>query len=121
MLFAASAVASAAVIAFNAMPDQALDPRMIAFARTLVSDLMNVYATKMAAVFMFSTSTIAIYTGFAPRYTGFLGYGLALFLLFGSHYLEWSFFVFPLWVFLLSAHILADDLRQHSHVRNTSP
>jgi hypothetical protein len=121
MLFAAAAVASAAVIAFNATPDQAVDPRMLAFARTLVSELMNVYATKMAGVFMFSTSTIVIYTGVAPRYTGYLGYGLALSLVFGSHYFEWSFFVFPLWVLLLSAHILADDLRRHTHVRKTNP
>jgi hypothetical protein len=121
MLFAAAAVASAAVIAFNVMPDQALDLRMVAFARTLVSDLMNVYATKMAGVFMFSTSTIAIYTGVAPRYTGYLGYGLAIFLVLGSHYFDWSFFVFPLWVLLLSAHILADDLRRHTHVRKTNP
>jgi hypothetical protein len=121
MLFAAAAVASAAVIAFNATPDQAVDPRMLAFARTLVSELMNVYATKMAGVFMFSTSTIVIYTEVAPRYTGYLGYGLALFLVFGSHYFEWSFFVFPLWVLLLSAHILADDLRRPSGVRKTNP
>jgi hypothetical protein len=121
MLFAAAAVASAAIIAFNAMPDQALDLRMVAFARTLVSDLINVYATKMAGVFMFSTSTIAIYTGLAPRYTGYLGYGLAIVLVLGSYYFDWSFFVFPLWVLLLSAHILADDLRRHTHVRNTNP
>jgi hypothetical protein len=82
---------------------------------------MNVYATKMAGVFMFSTSTIAIYTGVAPRYTGYLGYGLAIFLVLGSHYFDWSFFVFPLWVLLLSAHILADDLRRHTRVRNTNP
>jgi hypothetical protein len=121
MLFAAAAVASAAVIAFSATPDQAVDPRMLTFVRTLVSELMNVYATKMAGVFMFSTSTIVIYTEVAPRYTGYLGYGLALFLVFGSHYFEWSFFVFPLWVLLLSAHILADDLRRPSGVRKTNP
>jgi hypothetical protein len=121
MLFSAAAVASAAVIVFSATPHQTIDPRMFAFARTLVSDLMNVYAIKMAAVFMFSTSTVAIYTGFAPRYTGFLGYGLALFLLFGSRYHEYSFFVFPAWVLLLSAHILADDLRRQSRVRNPNP
>jgi hypothetical protein len=121
MLFAAAAVASAAVIAFNATPDQALDPRVLAFARTLVSELINVYATKMAGVFMFSTSTIAIYTGVAPRYISYLGYGLALFLVFGSHYLDWSIFAFPAWVLLLSSHILADNLRSRSLVRNTNP
>jgi hypothetical protein len=34
---------------------------------------MNVYAVKMAGVFMFSISTVAIYTGVAPRSIGFLG------------------------------------------------
>jgi hypothetical protein len=118
MLFSAAAVASAVVTVYGATPPQELDLRMFAFARTLISDLMNVYAVKMAGVFMFSISTVAIYTGFAPRYIGFLGYGLALFLLFGNAYLDWSFLVFPLWVFLLSSHVLANDLRRRSQVRN---
>jgi hypothetical protein len=121
MLFSAAAVASAVVTVFSATPDQPVDFRTLAFARTLISDLMNVYAIKTAAVFMFSSSTVVIYTGFAPRYIGFFGYGLALFLLFGSHHFEWSFFVFPAWVLLLSAHILATDLRRHSHIRNPAP
>jgi hypothetical protein len=118
MLFSAAAVASAVLTVHSSTPSQELDPRILAFARTLISDLMNVYAVKMAGVFMFSISTVAIYTGFAPRYIGFLGYGLGLFLLFGNPYLEWSFLVFPLWVFLLSAHVLANDLRRRSHVGN---
>ena len=65
----------------------------------------------MAGVFMISTSTVVIYTQCAPRYIGFLGYVLALLLLFGSHLLEWSFFVFPIWVLLLSIQILVDNLR----------
>jgi len=73
---------------------------------------MNVYAIKMAGVFMCSMSMVAVYTGFAPRYISFLGYGLALFLLLGSDNFEYSLFVFPAWVLLLSAHILADDLRR---------
>jgi hypothetical protein len=121
MLFAAAAVASAAVTVFSGVPHQPVDLRTLTFARTLVSDLVNVYAIKMAGVFMCSTSTVVVYTAVAPRYIGFLGYALALLLLFGSHYLEYSLFVFPAWVFLLSAHILADDLRRRSYVRNTSP
>ena len=120
MLFAAAAVASAVIIVFNAMPHETTDFRMFAFARALISDLIDVYATKMAGAFMFSTSTVTIYTGFAPRYIGFLGYGLGLLLLFGSQHFEWSFFVFPAWVFLLSAHILAADLRRQAHVRKPS-
>ena len=39
-----------------------------------------------------------------------LGYLLALLLLFGSYYIRWSFFLFPLWVFLMSIQILKEDL-----------
>jgi len=116
MLFAAAAVASAVVTVDSSGSDEQRDLHLYAFARTLISDLMNVYAVRMAGAFMFSISTVAIYTGFAPRYVGFLGYGLALVLLFGNF--GWSFFVFPLWVLLLSAHILANDLRGRSPVRN---
>jgi hypothetical protein len=111
MLFSAAAVASAAIAVLGVAPSQELDLRILAFARAVISDLMNVHATRMAGVFMFSMSTVTIYTGFAPRYVGFLGYALALFLLFGNLYLEWSFLAFPVWVFLLSAHVLANDLR----------
>jgi len=61
---------------------------------------------------MITTSTIALYTGIAPRWLAILGYALALLLLFGSYYISWSFFIFPLWVFLLSVCILADSYRR---------
>ena len=72
---------------------------------------MNVYAIKMAAVFMFSTSTVVIYTEIAPRWIAFVGYLLALILLFGSYYISWSFAVLPVWVFLISVYILIDNLQ----------
>ena len=79
------------------------------FARALAYNLMNIYAVKIAGVFMISTSTVAMYTGMAPRWIAVLGYALALILLFGSYYLTWSFAVMPLWVLLVS--ILIDNFR----------
>ena len=76
--------------------------------------LINVYMVKMAGVFMITTSTIALYTAIAPRWLAIFGYALALLLLFGSYYISWSFFIFPLWVFLLSICILADNFRRMS-------
>ena len=73
---------------------------------------MNIYVVKMACVFMITTSTIALYTAIAPRWLAILGYVLAVPLLFGSYFFGWSFAVFPLWVFLLSVSILADDWRR---------
>jgi hypothetical protein len=71
---------------------------------------MNVYALKMAAVFMISTSTVVIRTGIAPRWIAFLGFALALMLLIGSFFVSWSFAVLPFWVFLISVYILIDNL-----------
>jgi hypothetical protein len=72
---------------------------------------MNVYAVKMAGVFMITTCTLAIRTGILPRWMAFLGYGLALLLLLSSGYLSWVPLVFPLWVLLISAHILLANIK----------
>jgi hypothetical protein len=110
-LFTAAAVVGGIMIAFGARPDQRIDPETLIFVQTLAFNLINVYAIKMAGVFMISTSTIALYTQLVPRYITFLGHGSALFLLLGSHYWDWSYFVFPLWVLLLSIQILIDNFR----------
>ncbi|MGH8569421.1 MAG: hypothetical protein ACREXU_15800 [Gammaproteobacteria bacterium] len=67
---------------------------------------MNIYAIKMAGVFMIATSTLALRTGFIARWIAFLGYALSLLLLFSSRYIEGILMVFPLWVLLVSLHIL---------------
>ena len=72
---------------------------------------MNIYLTKMASVFIMTTSTVAIYTGLTPRWLAFVGYGMSLLLLFGSYSISWGFIVFPLWVLLTSIHILFDNTR----------
>jgi hypothetical protein len=61
---------------------------------------------------MITTSTVAIYTGIAPRWLAILGFALALILLFGSFYISWSFLVFTLWVFLLSAPPRVDTVEK---------
>ena len=119
-LFSAAAVLGAMIVAFDARPDQHIDPDTFTFMRTLAFNLMNVYAIKMAGVFMISTCTVAVYTDFVPRYITLLGYALALLILLGSHHLNWSFFVFPLWVLLLSTHILADDFRRAPHATDSN-
>jgi hypothetical protein len=117
MLFAAAAAAGALIISFEAAPTQLINSATFHFARAAAYNMMNVYAIKMAGVFMITTSTLSIYTGFAPRWLAILGYTLALLLLFGSYYLSWSFIVFPLWVLVVSIHILMVQVRgPHSNV-----
>ena len=109
MLFAAAAVAGALIISFETAPAQVIESPTFHFARAAAYSMMNVYTIKMAGVFMVTTSTIAIYTGFAPRWIAILGYFLALLLLCGSYYLSWSFVVFPFWVLVMSIYIFFND------------
>ena len=111
MLFAAAAVIGAVVlVASISAPDELMNSATFRFARAASYIIMNVYALKMAAVFMISTSTVVIRTGIAPRWIAFLGFLLALILLMGSFFISWSFAVLPFWVFLISVYILIDNL-----------
>ena len=112
MLFIAAATAGAILIAFVAEPEQLVNSATYHFARAITYNILNIYMIKMAAVFMFTTSTLAIYTDLVPRWLAILGYVLALLLLLGSSYLRWSFLIFPLWVFLVSISIVVGDLRR---------
>jgi hypothetical protein len=113
MLFAAAAVIGAVMLlGSTAEPNELMRSATFRFARAAAYIVNNVYATKMAAVFMISTSTVVIYTGIVPRWIAFIGYLLALVLLIGSYYIGWSFAVLPVWVFLISVYILMDNLRR---------
>ena len=75
---------------------------------------MNIYAIKMAGVFMISTSTVFIRTNIVPRWVSILGYALALGLLFSIGIIDWISMVFPLWVLMLSVYILVENFRRQS-------
>ena len=112
MLLAGAAILGALVLSYEARPDLFVNSSTFFFARAITYVIMNVYAMKMAAVFMISTSTIVIYTRIAPRWIAVLGYALALILLLGSYLISWSVMVLPIWVFLISLCILMDNIRR---------
>ncbi len=111
MLFFSAAVAGGIIIAYVAAPDSLLGSATFTFARAITYEIMNVYAIKMAGVFMIATSTLALRTGFIARWISFLGYAVAVLLLLSSRYIEGILLVFPLWVLLVSLHILVGNLR----------
>ena len=116
MLFTAAAAVGGILMAFAAQPDELINSATFHFARAATYNLVNIYMIKMAGVFMITVSTLAIYTGFASRWSAILGYVLALLLLIGSYYMSWSFVIFPLWVLLMSFLILRDNIRRSSEV-----
>ena len=109
--FASSAVTGGLMIAYEAMPGKLLDSGTYTFARALAYQLANVYALRMAGVFMISTCTIAIRLGIFPRWMALLGYVLALFLLLSIGHFGWASLVFPVWALVVSVYVLLANLR----------
>jgi hypothetical protein len=117
MLFAAAAITGALIlVASKADPNELVNSATFRYARATGYIFMNVYAIKMAGVFMISTSTVVIYTKIAPHWIAVLGYVLACILLFGSYFISLSFVVLPLWVSLVSIYILSDNLGRQQKV-----
>ena len=111
MLFLSAAVAGGIMMIYATTPGRLMESGTYTFGRTVAYHIINVYAVKMAGVFMISTCTLSIRTGIFPRWMAFLGYALALLLLLSIGYLHWIPLVLPLWVLLISAHILLANLK----------
>ncbi len=109
MLFFSAAMVGGIIIAYKVQSDRLLASATFTFARAITYEIMNIYAIKMAGVFMIATSTLGLRTGFITRWITFCGYAVALLLLFSSRYIEGILLVFPLWVLLISIHILIDN------------
>lgn len=111
MLFVAGAISAGIITGFRAVPGALSETGSYAFGRAAVYQLINVYAVKMAGVFMISTSTVAIRTRIFPRWMAGLGFALALLLLVSTGHVFWAPLVFPLWVLLVSMNILVSNLK----------
>jgi hypothetical protein len=112
MLFAAAAAIGGLVYLSAAIgPVELIHSPTFRLARALSYILVNVYAIKMAVVFMISTSTVIIYSAIAPRWIAVFGYLSAMVLFVGSYYTGWIFVVLPAWVLLISVYILIDNMR----------
>ncbi|MEU2858429.1 hypothetical protein ACIQWL_21620 [Streptomyces mirabilis] len=76
------------------------------FGRHFAYTLMTTYALRMAAVFVFTTSTIGHRLRVLPRSLAVFGYLAGLVLLVAGSSLPWSELVFPFWALVVSLHIL---------------
>lgn len=106
MLFIAAAMLGALLLGSGFLRDDVSRPAVFALMRASIFGIMNIYAVKMAAVFMFSTSTVVIYARFAPPWLGYIGFALAAVLLFGGSLFGWGLIVLPVWVFAISLCLL---------------
>jgi hypothetical protein len=112
-LFSAAALAAGLLEALADGRVLLPDSEAYYFGRRTVYVLLNVFAFKMAAVFMFSTGTIGLRTAFLPRWVAWVGYACALVLLIVMTSWAWIGLLFPLWVLLVSAVVLTTEFRRH--------
>jgi MFS family permease len=112
MMFALAGVAGGLLRVYGSNPQGLIDSGLYAFGRAVIYEMMNVYTMKMAGVFMISTCTLSLRTGIFPRWMAVIGFVLALFLLLSLGTFYWAPLVFPLWVLLISVHILLANLRR---------
>jgi len=112
MLFAAVAVSRSLLDTFAGHSPAHSDAYRL--GRGIAYSLMNTFGMRMAAVFMFVTSTIGLRTGVLSRWVSLTGYSCGLVLLVAITNFAWISIIFPLWSLLLSAYILMTDLAQDS-------
>ena len=111
MVFAAAASAGGLIAAYAEDPAGTAGSSTFTYARETVAQIFNVYALRMAAVFLLSQATLWLRTRVMPRWMALLTFAVALVLLFVVTQSSWIVLVFPAWVFLVSAYILVARLR----------
>ena len=74
--------------------------------QVLTQTLMSTFGSRMAAVFTISVTSVGMRTGLVPRWLVLVGYVAGLALLASPPLTRWAQMVFPVWVLLLSLHIL---------------
>jgi len=81
------------------------------FGYRMSDALFNIFAIKMAGIFIISTCTFGLRTAIIPRWVSIVGYACAVVLLLVIGNWKWITFVFPLWMLLVSANILLAEFR----------
>jgi hypothetical protein len=110
-LFFAAASAFAIIAAGVEFSDTPIDPVAAREFPQYGAALLFVFAMRMAAMFVFATSTIGRHTGILPRWFTLLGYVVGTFLLLSATFSRLLALVFPLWVLMLAAILTGIALR----------
>ena len=114
MTFVSAALAGGIVATYALEHSRFIDSGMYTLIRAVMYRVTNVYAIKMAGVFMISLATIWVRTRLMPRSLAFLTYVLALGLLLTISSSLWVTLIFPAWVCAVSVYILMTNLRRTS-------
>ena len=111
MIFVTAAIAGGMVAGYAIAAETLVNSGVVTFGRAVIYTITNVYAVRMAGVFMISLGTIWMQSRAMPRLFVLFTYALALLLLVTISLSMWLILVFPAWVFIISLFILRASLR----------
>ncbi len=106
MVFVTAALAGAILATAGAARTTGDEGDYVRFGRAVMLQVGNVYALRMAGVFMVSSGTLWLRTRTMPAWLVFLTWGLAAALLLTTSLSAWLPLVFPGWVLLVSLLLL---------------
>lgn len=111
MLLGSAAIAGAMLDTFGTEGGTPVSGEAYGVGRRTSHALLNVYGVRMAAVFVFVTSSLGLRTAFLPRWLALVGYATGLVLLLAIAEFAWIILLVPSWVLLVSANILFSEMR----------
>ncbi len=111
LVFFSGAMAGGLVNFLDLEPSSTAYREVLVFSRAVMFESMNVYAIRMAGVFMISLGTIWYRTGLMHRLWALITYAFALILLLSINYSPWVVLIFPAWVLAVSIYILILSFR----------
>ena len=79
------------------------------FGRTIGDALLNLFAMKMAGVFIFSMCTLGLRSAIFPRWIAYTGYACGFMLLLIIANWRWIALIFPLWMLVVGGEFLWAD------------
>jgi hypothetical protein len=115
LTFVGAALAGGLLTTYAAAGD-VVGSGIFTYGRAVMFQIINVYAIRMAGVFMISLSTIWLRTGLMHRGWAFVTYALALALLLSISISLWVTLIFPGWVLAVSVYFLIQTKRDKPEV-----
>ncbi|WP_067051488.1 hypothetical protein [Methanofollis ethanolicus] len=111
LTFIAAAFVGGLLSSYALLSSTVIESGVFLYGRTMIYQVLNLYAIRMAGVFMISLGTIWLRTGVMHRAWALVTYALALVLLLSIGFSLWVLLIFPAWVLAVSVHLLVLNLR----------
>ncbi|MFN8485588.1 MAG: hypothetical protein U0768_21305 [Anaerolineae bacterium] len=106
MTFAGAALTGGLLTGYELEKRTIVESGVFTYGRASTYNVLNVYAIRMAGVFMMSLGTIWMRTRSTHRFWPLLTYALAILLLVTINFSVWVTLIFPAWVFAVSIYLL---------------